>query len=651
MSKSFRKEERKADEEDAAASDLRDTEELRETATVSMLEEIGNYSLPSSTVTSSSNLEESVLHGGLDLGYDPTMERTVGPQYVEEPEEEEFNRGTEDMHHNLGESERGSFWPTLGNQGGEDTNAHDVAADLGEVLHVEDRGRINYSSIQKGENETRHIEEVESPESFSSGDGMCRFNGYWVPARTTHRQCEMCGAPMGPDQNQPAFKTRCHPCNLQIAKDKFMEEENNRKEEEERQQLAAQDAADRLRDRREAEREYQDQMRSSVQIPQGTRERVCTNCEGPIEEEEGEFVRVCQECNKETEEEREKKEERQARAEVRREVKAKEEAYRRKEEERMRVARERAAWKKRADQMRKKKRDERIRAAEEERIMEEMTPVDQKETREDREKAKLWYEQRGKREKEVDEREKRKEREDQERKSRQGKSSTDRPILLSSDNSDSGTDPEDIRKVAEERALQRGIEASLVESRSHKEEMRGTMEGSMSSVSSSAGHPNSASGLQSSVRGAPRTANRDTGIRKEGDHRVGFAQRVQKRPGSPDTEDDREEEEEALGGGQGNRNLDSCMEQFRQTCREEFTKEENARMSDFEKWQSKVSATMQRQMEEHRMQEEREVDKRARQSKEWNRMAKAKEIQHQTKMRKLDEEIAANQALREREYG
>ena len=62
MSKSFRKEERKADEEDAAASDLRDTEELRETATVSMLEEIGNYSLPSSTVTSSSNLEERSLH-------------------------------------------------------------------------------------------------------------------------------------------------------------------------------------------------------------------------------------------------------------------------------------------------------------------------------------------------------------------------------------------------------------------------------------------------------------------------------------------------------------------------------------------------------------------------------------------------------------
>ena len=62
MSKSFRNEKGKADEEDAAASDLRDTEVLRDTATVSMLEEIGNYSLPSSTVTSSSNLNESVLH-------------------------------------------------------------------------------------------------------------------------------------------------------------------------------------------------------------------------------------------------------------------------------------------------------------------------------------------------------------------------------------------------------------------------------------------------------------------------------------------------------------------------------------------------------------------------------------------------------------
>ena len=62
MSKSFRNEKREADEEDAAASDLRDTEELRETATVSMLEEIENYSLPSSFVTRTSNLEQSVLH-------------------------------------------------------------------------------------------------------------------------------------------------------------------------------------------------------------------------------------------------------------------------------------------------------------------------------------------------------------------------------------------------------------------------------------------------------------------------------------------------------------------------------------------------------------------------------------------------------------
>jgi hypothetical protein len=262
------------------------------------------------------------------------------------------------MHHHR-EGVGGSFWPTLGNQRGDDTDSNDVAADLGEVLHVEDRGRINYSSIQKGENETRHLEEVESPESFSSGDGMCMYNGYRVPARTTHKQCAMCGAPMDPDRGEPAFKTRCHPCNLQLAKDKFIQEENNRKEEEERQQLAAQDAADCLRDRREAERAYQDQLRSNVQIPQDTVERICTNCEGPIEEEAGEFVRECQECTKETEDEREKEEERQARAEVRREVKAKEEAHRRKEEERMRVARERAAWKKRADQMRKKKRCER----------------------------------------------------------------------------------------------------------------------------------------------------------------------------------------------------------------------------------------------------------------------------------------------------
>ena len=72
MSKSFRDAKGKADEEDAAASDLQETEVLRDTATVSMLEEIGNYSLPSSTVTSSSNLEESVLHtpgfGGSSFG-------------------------------------------------------------------------------------------------------------------------------------------------------------------------------------------------------------------------------------------------------------------------------------------------------------------------------------------------------------------------------------------------------------------------------------------------------------------------------------------------------------------------------------------------------------------------------------------------------
>jgi hypothetical protein len=93
------------------------------------------------------------------------------------------------------------------------------------------------------------------------------------------------------------------------------------------------------------------------------------------------------------------------------------------------------------------------------------------------------------------------------------------------------------------------------------------------------------------------------------------------------------------------------MEQFRQTCRAEFTKEENARMSDFKKWQSKVSATMQSQMEEHRMQEEREFAEKERHIKERDRAEKAKEIQHQAKMRKLDEEIAANKALREQGYG
>ena len=62
MSKSFRDTKGKADEEDAAASDLQETEVLRDTATVSMMEEIGNYSLPSSAVTSSSNINASVLH-------------------------------------------------------------------------------------------------------------------------------------------------------------------------------------------------------------------------------------------------------------------------------------------------------------------------------------------------------------------------------------------------------------------------------------------------------------------------------------------------------------------------------------------------------------------------------------------------------------
>jgi hypothetical protein len=237
MSESFKNAKGEADKEDAAASDLQDTEVHRDTATHSMMEEIGNYSFPSSIVISSSNLDASVLHGGLDLGYDPEMEQTVGPQYVEEPEEEEFQRGTEEMHNHHREGVGGSFWPTLGNQRGDDTHSNDVAADLGEVLQEEEKSRLNYSTIHKGENETRHLEEVESPESFSSGDGMCVYNGYRVPARMTRKHCAMCGASMEPDRGEPDFKTRCHVCNLQLAKDKFIQEEKNRQEEEERQQL------------------------------------------------------------------------------------------------------------------------------------------------------------------------------------------------------------------------------------------------------------------------------------------------------------------------------------------------------------------------------------------------------------------------------
>ena len=64
MSESFKNAKGEADKEDAAASDLQDTEVHRDTATHSMMEEIGNYSFPSSTVISSSNLDASVLHGG-----------------------------------------------------------------------------------------------------------------------------------------------------------------------------------------------------------------------------------------------------------------------------------------------------------------------------------------------------------------------------------------------------------------------------------------------------------------------------------------------------------------------------------------------------------------------------------------------------------
>jgi hypothetical protein len=51
-----------ADRKDAAASDLQATEVRRDTATRSMLEEIGNYSFPSPLGRSSSNLDASTLH-------------------------------------------------------------------------------------------------------------------------------------------------------------------------------------------------------------------------------------------------------------------------------------------------------------------------------------------------------------------------------------------------------------------------------------------------------------------------------------------------------------------------------------------------------------------------------------------------------------
>jgi hypothetical protein len=65
------------------------------------------------------------------------------PQYIEEEPEEEFQRGTEEMHNHHREGVGESFWPTLGNRRGDDTHSNDAAADLGEVLHVEENGRLN----------------------------------------------------------------------------------------------------------------------------------------------------------------------------------------------------------------------------------------------------------------------------------------------------------------------------------------------------------------------------------------------------------------------------------------------------------------------------------------------------------------------------
>jgi hypothetical protein len=62
MSDSYVNKGDEADREDAAASDLQARMLLRETATRSMMEEIGNYSFPSSSVRSSSEMEASKLH-------------------------------------------------------------------------------------------------------------------------------------------------------------------------------------------------------------------------------------------------------------------------------------------------------------------------------------------------------------------------------------------------------------------------------------------------------------------------------------------------------------------------------------------------------------------------------------------------------------
>ena len=93
---------------------------------------------------------ENVLSPGGRHNVSRTVNRSCQGGMVGGRGENEFFRGTEEMHNRNREGVGGSFWPTLGNRRGDDTHSNDAAADLGEVLHVEDRGRINYSSIQKG---------------------------------------------------------------------------------------------------------------------------------------------------------------------------------------------------------------------------------------------------------------------------------------------------------------------------------------------------------------------------------------------------------------------------------------------------------------------------------------------------------------------
>jgi hypothetical protein len=68
MSNSFVNTGGEADREDAAASDLQARNVHRDTATRSMIEEIGNYSFPSSLVRSSSNLDASTLQWWTEPG-------------------------------------------------------------------------------------------------------------------------------------------------------------------------------------------------------------------------------------------------------------------------------------------------------------------------------------------------------------------------------------------------------------------------------------------------------------------------------------------------------------------------------------------------------------------------------------------------------